>query len=141
MYTRQFTFNNCLLFSSVQNTSNDFSETDLYEEISVPPLTAEQENATSLSDVIMGRRVVVDLGYVLTQYEQETAGLHSSLYSHCDNCDKTVALSNQYPSKQKYANKSVVWGCLSTGIGHRCQWDKYLYETMQKAGKKEKQTP
>ncbi|KAF2879741.1 hypothetical protein ILUMI_26428, partial [Ignelater luminosus] len=124
--------------AKAQNASYNLSETDLNEETSLTLLTIKQENATSLSDIIKGRRVV-DLGYVLTQFEhivkytqyctmgkmnfvkEGTAGLHSSLYFHCDNCDKTVVLSksNNHPWKQKGVNKRVVRDCLSTGIGHR----------------------
>ncbi|KAF2904114.1 hypothetical protein ILUMI_02067 [Ignelater luminosus] len=56
--------------------------------------------------------------------KEETTGLHSALYFHCDNCDKTVVLSSDHPSKQKDVNKSVVWGYLNT---------------VQKAGKEKKQ--
>ncbi|KAF2900411.1 hypothetical protein ILUMI_05780 [Ignelater luminosus] len=88
--------------------------------------------------VIKDRRVV-DLGYILTQYErivkhsqyctmrkmnfvkEKTAGLHYSLYFSCDNCDKTVVLSNNHPWKQK-------------GV-----WHKHLCETMLKTGEEEKQ--
>ncbi|KAF2886844.1 hypothetical protein ILUMI_19329, partial [Ignelater luminosus] len=108
----------------------------LNEEDSLPPLEIEKTKAPSVSTVLRERRIV-DLGYVLTQYEkilqhnrnctmgkmqltkEKREGLSYALYFSCSHCDKTAILLSEPPEQKKNAiNEKAVWGCLAIGIGH-----------------------
>lgn len=99
----------------------------------LPPLEYEIDPDYKLLGNFMGRRIV-DLAHVLKEYQtvvthpikctmgrmkfiKETrVGLVSNLHFHCDNCNKTFIVSTEPPGKS--VNNAVVWGSLSTGIGH-----------------------
>lgn len=91
------------------------------------------EKRIGVADIVHGRRIV-DLGHVLQQYsailwhklkctggemqivKETRKGLVSFLHFYCDNCEQTVVLSSDRHGDE--LNEALVWGCLSTGIGH-----------------------
>ncbi|KAK4879407.1 hypothetical protein RN001_007553 [Aquatica leii] len=107
------------------------------EEEMFPPLEIETttEHVPTLFNTIKGR-IVVNLAHLLNKYtkiinhslsctmgkmkivKEVTFGLNSSLHFYCDNCEKTCVINSEPHNVGKDINKEIVWGCLSTGIGH-----------------------
>lgn len=94
------------------------------------------EEYKSLSDLVKGRRIV-DIGYMLSQYEKvathrfhctmghmkfvkETRkGLKVTLHFFCDNCErKMIVTSERDSASNDDINKAAVWGSMAIGIGH-----------------------
>lgn len=89
----------------------------------------------TISQKLKGRRVV-NLGYVLEKYsavvkhslrctmgrmefqKEFRHGLHSKLVFYCDNCEQSMTINTEPPEAIKTVNSTVVWGSLSTGLGH-----------------------
>ncbi|KAF2889572.1 hypothetical protein ILUMI_16601, partial [Ignelater luminosus] len=89
---------------------------------------------TSIDELPSGRRIV-DISYVLQEYEQIVLhqtrctggkmsfvkgtgqGLLSRLHFKCTNCDKTgILITDSVGDEIKEINESLVWGSISVGI-------------------------